>query len=104
MNKEEFKKYCLQLFAEGKTITEISKLTNWSRKYITNLLKKDEKYMQLKNKKKIKVYKRKNNGQMMVYVPTNFLEKLGVSKNKDKSEYVNVVLDEKENKIIISKA
>lgn len=104
MNKEELKKYCLQLFSEGKTITEISKLTNWSRTYITNLLKKDEKYIQLKNTKKLKVYKRKNNGQMMVYVPTDFLEKLGVSKNKDKSEYVNVVLDEKENKIIISKA
>ncbi|HAB66510.1 MAG TPA: hypothetical protein DCE23_03985 [Firmicutes bacterium] len=103
MNKKDLKEYCIQLFAEGKTITEIAKLTSYSRKYIANLLKEDEKYIQLKNTKKLKVYKRKNNGQMMVYIPTSFLEKLGISRNKNNAEYVNVFYDKKENKIIISK-
>lgn len=104
MNKVDFKKYCLKLFTEGKSISKISKLTNRSRKYITNLIKDDEKYIQIKNNKKIKVYKRKNGSHMIIYIPTTFIEKLGISKDRTKSEYVNVSYNEKDNNIIISKA
>lgn len=104
MEKKELKEYCIELLLQGKTVTEIANLTGWSRKYITNLLKNDERYLQTKNNKKIKVYKRKSSNHMIIYIPTTFIENLGISKDRNKLEYVNVSFDKKNNMIMIKKA
>lgn len=104
MDKKEFKEYSINLLNEGKTISEISRLTNKSRKYITTLLKDDERYINLKNNKRIKVYKRKNGSHMMIYIPTSYIEALGVTKDRNKSDYVNVCFDKKNSVIMIEKA
>ena len=49
MNKKELKEKCINMFLEGKTYTEIAKLTNWSRTYISRLIEDDERVI---NKKK----------------------------------------------------
>ena len=48
MEKNELKECCIKLLSEGKTISEIARQTSWSRKYIANLLKDDERYIQIK--------------------------------------------------------
>lgn len=102
MDKKRLKEYCIKLFLEGKTYTEIAKLTDWSRTYITNLIKDDERVKEKNTIKKIKVHKRKN-GQMIIYIPTKSLENLGISRDINKIEYVNVKLDEQSKNIIIEK-
>ncbi len=46
MEKRELKKKCIELYLEGKTYTEIAKLTGWSRTFITDLIKNDEKIIE----------------------------------------------------------
>lgn len=104
MDKKELKEKCINMFLEGKTYTEIAKLTNWSRTYISRLIEDDERVINKKNTRKIKVTKRKNRKQMVIYIPTEFIEKLGISNNKNINEYVNIILDEKAKNIKIQKA
>lgn len=104
MDKGNLKEQCLKMYLEeNKTLEEISKLTGWSRKYITDLIKNDPKYKFKKNNRKIKVYKKKHSNQMLIYVPTDFIEKLGISREREKAEYVDVSFDEKSKSIIIKK-
>lgn len=103
MSKEELKEQCINMYLDGKTYVEIAKLTGWSRTYITNLIKADERIKELRNTKKIKVHKRKDNRQMVIYIPTEFIEKLGVSRDFNKEDFVNVRIDEKNKNIIIEK-
>lgn len=103
MDNKELKKQCIRLYLEGKTYTEIAKLTGWSRTFITNLIKTDKKIIERKNTRKIKVSKRKNNKQMIIYIPTEFIEKLGISKDTNKTEYVNISIDEESKTMIIKK-
>lgn len=102
MDKKGLKEDCIKLFLEGKTYSEIAKLTGWSRTFITNLIKDDQRIIEKNKIKKIKVHKRKN-GQMIIYIPTKSLEKLGISKDLNKIEYVNVKLDDSSKNIIIEK-
>ena len=104
MDKNKLKEQCIQLYLQGKTFTEIAKLTNWSRTFITRLIQDDERIIRLKNTKKIKVHKRKNDNRLVVYIPTTYIEKLGISRNLNKDEYVDIKLDEENKKIIIEKA
>ena len=104
MDREKLKKQCLDMYInEHKTLEEIAKLTGWSRTYITNLIKNDARYVDKKNNKKLKVYKRKTTNQMLIYITTEFIEKLGISKDFNKTEYVDVSFDEKNQSIIIKK-
>ncbi len=103
MDKKELKEQCVNMFLEGKTYTEIAKLTNWSRTYISRLIEDDERVIDKKNTRKIKVTKRKNRKQMVIYIPTEFIEKLGISNDKNINESVDVILDEKSKKIEIQK-
>ena len=41
---------------------------------------------------------------MIIYIPTTFIEKLGISKDRKKLEYVNVSFDKKNEMIMIKKA
>mgnify|MGYP001092142393 CR=1 FL=1 len=107
MNENERKKLkekCIKMYLEDhKTLEEIAKLTNWSRTFITNLIKNDERYIKEKNTRKIKVSKRKERRQLAIYIPTEFIEKLGISRDIDKTEYVNISLAEDNKTIIIKK-
>ena len=103
MDKNELKKYCLQLFINGNTLSEISDITGKSRTYITNLIKDDKKYLQIKQNRKIKVYKRKNYNQMTIHIPTEFIKGLGISDDKKQTEYVNIFFDKEHKQIIINK-
>lgn len=102
MDKRQLKEDCVKLYLQGKTYTEIAKLTNWSRTFIANLIKQDERIINFKNNKKVKVCKRKNN-QMVIYIPTEFIEKIGITKDLDKTEYVDIILDENFNNLLIKK-
>lgn len=103
MEKKELTEKCINLYLEGKTYEEIAKITNFSRTYVTKLISNDERIIKRKNTKKMKVCKRKDNNQMIVYIPTTFLTKIGLSKDKLKVEYVDISIDEKEKNITIKK-
>ena len=104
MDKNKFKEQCLQLFINGETLSEISKLTGKSRTYITNLIKDDENYINIKQNRKIKVYKRKNYKQMTIHIPTEFIKGIGVTEDKNKTDFVNVFYDKEKKQIIIKKS
>ena len=103
MNKKELKEQCVKMYCEGKSYVEIAKLTGWSRTYISNLIKNDERIKKMNNTKKIKVQKKKKDNRLVVYIPTKYIEKLGISKDFNIDEYVDVTIDEKNKNIIIEK-
>ena len=103
MNKEELRKYCIDMLAKGNTIVKIAKQTGFSRTYISNLIKEDDQYKIIKNKRKIKVYKRKKYKQMTIHIPTEFIKGIGISENKNIEEFVNIFYDRFNNQIIIKK-
>ncbi len=103
MDKKELKEKCINMFLEGKTYTEIAKLTNWSRTYISRLIEDDERVIRKKNTRKMKVHKRKDDNRLVIYIPTAYIEKLGISRDFNKDEYVDIKLDEKNKNIIIKK-
>lgn len=103
MDKKELKKYCINMFVNGSTLSDIAKDTRFSRTYITNLIKDDKKYLQIKDNRKIKVYKRKNYKQMTIHIPTEFIKGIGISENKNVEEFVNIFYDRFNNQIIIKK-
>ncbi len=104
MENKKLKEEFIQLFLEGKSIAEISKLTGWSRKYITNLIKNDNRIIEKENTKILKVSKQKEGKQLVTYIPSKFLENIGISRNKNEIEYVKVTQDLKNKTIIIKKA
>lgn len=103
MDKKELKKYCIDMFSNGSTISDIAKTINKSRTYITNLIKDDETYKAIKQNRKIKVYKRRNYKQMTIHIPTEFIKRIGVSEDKNINDFVNVFYDKNKNQIIITK-
>ena len=103
MNEKDLRKYCIDMFAKGSTIISIAKQTGFSRTYISNLIKEDNQYKIIKNKRKIKVYKRKNYKQMTIHIPTEFIKGIGISEDKAKDEFVNIFYDVTNNQIIIKK-
>lgn len=104
MDKKELKEKCIKLFLQGKTFTEIAKLTGWSRTFITNLIKNDKRIINKRNITKIKVYKNKKTKRISLTLNKETLNKIGISDDSYKDEYVNVLYDEKDNSIVIRKA
>ena len=68
-----------------------------------DIIKEDDQYKIIKNKRKIKVYKRKKYKQMTIHIPTEFIKKIGISEDKTKEEFVNIFYDTNNNQIIIKK-
>ena len=105
MDNIELKEKCIQLYIEeGKTLSDIAKEVGYSRTHITNLIEDDPRVKTSRNIRKIKVYKRMDNNQLRIDIPTEFIEKLGISHNKNISEYVKVLFNENNKNIIIAKA
>lgn len=103
MDKKQLKEKCVNLYLSGKTYTEISKEEGYSRKYISDLIKDDARIIEKKNNRKIKVYKRKNSNQMIIYIPNFLIRKLGISNDNNKTEYVNITFNKETNSLIIKK-
>lgn len=104
MTKNEFKEYCINMFLNGSSISKIASENKKSRKYITRLIEKDSRYIKKKNNKQNKVYKKKDGSHLIINIPTSFIENLGISRDINTAEYVNISYDEKDNKITITKA
>lgn len=104
MDINELRKYCIDMFANGNTISKIAREIGKSRTYVTNLIKYDKRYIAIKHNRKIKVYKRNNNNQMMIYIPTEFIKKIGIANDKNIDDFVTVFYDTENNQIIINKA
>ena len=100
-DKEIIKETAIKLFLEGKNYTEISKLTNCSRNYISNLIRNDERVKDRKNKTVLKVYKNQKTKKMRLTLSIDFLRKIGISKDTTVTDYVDVILDENNEQIII---
>lgn len=104
MNINELKEKCIFLYVKkNKTFSDIAKEVGYSRTYITNMIKEDPRIIAKRNEKIIKVYKRANTNQMRIEIPTEFIEKLGISHNKNIAEYVKILFNESAKKIIIEK-
>ena len=103
MKSDKLREKCIKLFLVLNNYTQISEITNYSRQYITNLIKDDERIKEYLNKKIVKVYKFKNSTRMKVPISTDFLVKIGIDKNSKKDEYVEINIDEKAKEIIIKK-
>lgn len=100
--KEVLREKFVELYSNGKNVSQISLETGYSRKFITGLLKGDCSSEDALHKK-IKVYKRSDNHQMSVYIPTPFLTKIGISQNVKDVDFVDVLLSKDSNEIIIKK-
>lgn len=103
MEKEDLKRKSIQLFLDGHNYTEIAKLTGYSRQYITELIKDDEKVKEKLNIRTVKVYKLKNRTRANISIGIDFLSKIGINKDFNKTDYVEVKLNEKNKTIIIKK-
>lgn len=102
MENKKLKEECINLFLSGKNYTEIAKLTNRSRQYVAELIKDDERVKEKLNTRVVKVYKLKNRARANISIGIDFLNKIGISKDFKKNDYVEVKVDEK-NKIITIK-
>ena len=101
--KDLLKEQFVELYLEGKTMQEISKLTNYSRNFIGQLLKEDTKIKEYRKRKTVKVSKFKNRCQMNIPISVSFLEKIGISRNFDINEYVDIEVNENTQIITIKK-
>lgn len=101
--REILKEQFINLYLEGKTMKEISELTGWSRNYVGKIIKNDERIKNYKNHVTLKIYKYKKQNKMTVPISVGFLEKIGISKDINIEDYVDVIVDENDQKIIIKK-
>lgn len=97
--KQLLKDKFLTMYKSNKTISQISQETNYSRKFVTSCLID----VLEKNKTLTKVYKRKDNHQMSIHIPDKFLEAIGICKDRNIIEKVEIELDESNKQIIIKK-
>lgn len=102
-NKNFIKEEAVKLYLGGKNLSEISKLTGWSRNYLGNLIKDDERIKEYRNQKTVKLYKQKKQNRINVPISTEFWGKIGISNNCDIPDFVDIKVDEKEQIIIIKK-
>ncbi len=102
-NKDLLKKKCVELYLQGNSMVEISKIIGCSRNYVGQLLKNNPSVTKFRNTTKVKVNKLKNQKRMLVSISTNCLKKIGISEDKNIDEYVDVSVDDTEKLIIIKK-
>lgn len=101
--KEELKEKSIEMFLNGENIIDISKKINYSRNFVGKLIKDDKRIIEYRNKRKIKVYKYKNQCKMNVPISVEFLEKIGISRDVNNTDFVDVQLDELNQIITIKK-
>lgn len=102
-NKTLLKEKFVEMYLQGKTMQEISKLTGWSRNFVGKLIKNDPRIKQYRNNKIIKLYKGKNQHRINATISVEFWEKIGVSRDPNIEEFVNIIVDENNSVITIKK-
>lgn len=103
MEKEDLKRKSIQLFLDGHNYTEIAKLTGYSRQYISNLIKDDERVKEKLNKRIVKVYKYKNVTKATIPIGVDFLREIGIDSKSNNDDYVEIQLNKKDKTITIKK-
>ena len=103
MKKKDLKEICIQLYLKGKNYSQISKELNMSRTYVSMLIKDDERIIDKQNTKKMKVYKRKNDKRLSIFIPPKFIKEIGITEDLKIDEYVDISIDKEGKKIIIEK-
>lgn len=102
-NKEEIKEKAIEMYLNGKKIMEIANETNCSRNFIGNLIRNDKRVQQYRNKKVEKLYKWKKQPRINVSIPVEYWLKIGISKDCEIHESVELVVDENNKTIVIRK-
>lgn len=102
-NKEEIKETAIKLYIQGKTLIEISKLTGYSRNFLGNIIKDDERIKNYRNSKTVQLYKWKNKCRINVPISTEFWVKIGISNDSNIKELVDITVNENDGTITIKK-
>lgn len=102
-NVEELKERCIQLYLDNNNYTDISKITGYSRKYITDLIKDDVRVVNKQKIRTIKVHKRRDRKGLYIPVPVKFIKEIGVNDNLKIDEYVDITVNKNDNSIIIKR-
>ena len=102
-NVEELKERCVQLYLNNKSYTDISKITGYSRKYITDLIKNDVRIINKQQIRTIKDHKRKDRKGLNIPVPVKFIKEIGINDTIKEDEYVDISINKKDNSIVIKK-
>ena len=102
-NVENLKEHCVQLYLDNKNYSDISKITGYSRKYITDLIKNDVRIIEKQKIKTIKVHKRKDRKGLYIPIPVKFIKKIGINDNLEINEYVDITVNNNDNSIVIKK-
>ncbi len=102
-NKEEMKEQAIQLYTNGKNFIEIAKIIGCSRNYVSTLIKNDDRVQKYKNNRIVKLYKKERKSTIILPISLEYWEKIGISKNPDIDEKVEVQVDEKNKVILIKK-
>ena len=102
-NKDDMRRQAIQLYLEGKNYIEIAKILSCSRNYVSNLIKDNEQVKEKQNNKVLKVYKNPNKGKKNLTIGIDLLSKIGIDKDNQSIDYVQINLDEKNKSLIIKK-
>lgn len=102
-NKDEMKIKAVDLYLKGKNYVQIAKILGCSRNYVSTLIKQDPKIKKYKNTKIIRLYKNPNYSKIVAPISLNFWEKIGISKNANIIDDVEISVDEEKGIIIIKK-
>lgn len=102
-NREEMKEEAIKLYLEDKNYIEIAKIIGCSRNYVSNLIKEDTRVKSYKNKKIVKLYKKLNQSKITIPISLDYWQKIGVSKNPNIAENIEITVDEKKQIILIKK-
>lgn len=102
-NKNNMKELAIELYLNGKNYTEISRIIGCSRNYVSNLIRSDERVVEKKNSKILKVYKNSNKTKKNLTIGIELLTLIGVSKNENVDDYVQIWFDNKNKNLILKK-
>lgn len=101
--KQNLKDKAIELYLKGYNFSQIADKLNYSRTFITDLIKDDDKIKEKRNRAILKVYKNLKNKKMQIGLSNDFLTKIGIDKDCSKIDYVDVVVEEDKQRIIIKK-
>ncbi len=102
-NKNEMKEQAVLLYLKGKTYIDIAEIIGCSRNYVSNLIKNDERVVKKQNLKVLKIHNSTPTTKKSLTIGINVLNKIGISRNNDIEEYVELLIDESNKQILIKK-
>lgn len=102
-NKNEMRENAIQLYLKGNNYTQIAKIINCSRNYISDLIKDDYRIKNFRNKRIFKLYKKMNLSKISIPIPLEYWEKIGISKDPNIDESIEIIVNEKDKTILIKK-